>query len=73
MKHSRGAWQFLSPLTSFMVMSSMVLETFQAVQKDMPRLTNTYIPVAFWLAISMTVIFTLPAEARRLGLSQDNL
>lgn len=55
MKYSRGAWQFLSPLTGFMVMSSMVLEIFQAMQKDMPWLTSAYIPVAFRLAISMTV------------------
>jgi len=32
-----------------------------------------YIPVTFWLPISLTVIFTPPAEARTLVLGQDNL
>lgn len=63
----------LSPCAGFMVMSLVVLQTFQAVYKDMHWLTNMYIPFAFWLPISTAVVFTLPVEARSLGLSQDNL
>lgn len=48
-------------------------QDFPGCAEDKPCLTNTYIPVGFWWAISTTVIFTFPSEARRLGLSQDNL
>lgn len=41
---------------------------FLGCAEGKPWLTNTYIPVAFWLIIS-TVIFILSAGARRLGLS----